>query len=213
MSQGLHIVKTGNREADNGRFAAPRQTGVQIAVLDVAECFADGVAAGGAGGNRGVVDTLKTGADGNGAGAHVGDHLRNVEHADPSGTLFQKLGELCVGGVETADAAAHDDADAVGVQIFKLGAAVLHCLQCGIHRILGEGVGAAKFFLIKAAQGIEIQNLGRHLHRQIGYVDVLDGTDPADTVFHIVPKGFLVVSDGADHTDTGNDYSIHLAAS
>ncbi len=89
--KSAHIVEAGHGKARHGGFCAARNTGVQITVFNLAEGFAHCMGGRGAGGDRGEVCPLESGADGDISSGHIADHHGDKKDGDPLGALFKEL--------------------------------------------------------------------------------------------------------------------------
>ena len=167
MGQRFHVVEPGNGKFRNRRFRPAGYTSVQIAVPDCMESLTHRVGGGRTSRHRGVIDPLKAIPHGDRTSRHIDDHHRDKKYRDPAAALFQEAGIFLLDGLEPADPAACDHADAVRVQILEPGAAVLHCLDGSRDCILIITVGTAQLLLLEIIQRVEVLHFGRHRHLTI----------------------------------------------
>ena len=100
----------------DGGFGAAGDHGVGVAALDDAEGVADGVGGGGAGGGGGLVGAARAVVDGDVAGGEVDDGAGDEEGRDLARAAGEQVDVLALDDVESADAGADVDADAVVVR-------------------------------------------------------------------------------------------------
>src|SRR5258708_7197809 len=91
-------------------FRAARYHDIRVAPLDRPQRVADGIARRGAGGRNGRIGTAQLEVNRDRAAGIVGNHLGNDEGADPARTTLNKAAVLLFKLVESADAAAENDA-------------------------------------------------------------------------------------------------------
>ncbi len=116
----VHGAEGGDADRRDAALGAAGEHRDGVAAPDHLGRLADGVGAGGAGGDGGEVRPARVDLDRDVAGGDVGDELRDEEGADAVRALVEEHLELVVAGVQPADARADDHADVVGVLLGDL---------------------------------------------------------------------------------------------
>ena len=153
---GLVVARESARMAANpptesavtAASAAAGNHRVRIAVQDHAHRVADGIGAGGAGRRRGRNRPLRAVANADLPGRHVHDGRGNKERRDLARAALQQVGVLALDDLESADAGADENADAVGVLRRNLQARLRHrLLRCRKGKV-NEAPHLARFFFV-----------------------------------------------------------------
>src|SRR6185312_1223778 len=190
--------------------------------VGVVECYqtggiADGVRAGGAGGDDRVVRAFEAKIDGSVTGNEVDQATGDEERRDTPRPLFLQDDGCFADAFETADAGAHQDAGTVAIFLrLRLPAGILH-------RLFGRGdaegdeiINPALLLGIEPQIGIErpvgaiaARNLRGDLGRQIAGVEVLDFARAALAFEDARPSFFDAAGERRDHTKASDNDPTH----
>ena len=200
-----------------GTLGAAGHHDVGIAQRDEARCVADGVRAGGAGGDDGVVRTLEVVLDRDVAGGKIDQPAGNEERRDaPRALLLQE--DRGVGDArEAADARADQDAGRL-LLLGRIGlpARVGHGLVGGGHGVDDEVVDLALLLGLHPVVGIELavdggasRDEAGDLAGEIGDVELLDAARTALAGKEIAPRRLDAATDWSDQTKARDDDAAH----
>ena len=152
----VHVVERSVAEADVAVLGPARDSRVKVAVLYRAESLADRLRAACAGCGDAEVASLEAGAYSHFSCGHVAYHLCYGENSHALVALVVVVLHFLFGGVDSADTAADDHADAVGVDVPEVGARVLQSLHCAVYRVLNDDVVAAELLFIEILGRVEV---------------------------------------------------------
>ncbi len=198
--------KAGHADRAHGRLAAAGEHHLGVAVADDARRVADGVGAGGAGGNGGAQRALGAQLERDVRRAHVGDHHRHEQRVHAVRALGEELVDLGVQRLQAADAAADHRPDPV-----RLGAGV----ELGVggrqlggrDRVPREEVEPPHLALVDEVLGVEVLDLGGDVHLVVAGVEARDRPDARLAGDEPPPERVDVVAQRRDHAETGDDDS------
>ena len=152
---------------------------VGIAMLNDAEGIADRVGAGGAGRGRRFVRALGSEPHRDVAGGEVDDGGGNEEGRDLARAAFEKRFVLALDHVESADAGADVNADALGIFGRDLELRHLHGFIRRGDREVDEAAHFLDFFFLDEIQRIEVADFGGDLAGKGGSIERGDAADAA----------------------------------
>ncbi len=152
-------AKPADAQRCDGGFGAAGDHGVGIAALDDAEGIANGVRRGGAGGCGGFVGSARAVLDGDVAGSEVDDGAGDEEGRDLARATGEQVGVLALDDIESTDAGADVDADAVAIFFGDLEAGVGHRLGRRGQGEVDEAAHLAGLFLFHEEQRVKVLDL------------------------------------------------------
>ena len=199
-------------EAGHERFVARglRTAGehhVGVAAPDRLPGLADGVAAGGAGGDDAEVRALRTEEDGDHTRGQVADRHRDQERRHAVRALLAHQQNLIGEGPDAADAGADDDAGPFGQLPFEAGRqpGLIHGLAGGDERELDVAVVAALLLAVEDRGWVEVLDLGGDPGRKARRIELRDGADARAAGDHRLPRRRHVESERCDGAHAGDD--------
>ena len=146
VESALQAAKPGDRQTADRRLGAAGDHHVGIAELDQAAGVADGVGAGRAGGDHGMVGAAQLVADRDLAGGEIDQAAGNEERADPARAAVAQRDRRLVDALQAADARADQNAGGDLVVVgFGMPAGVVEGLVGGRHRVDDERIDLADF--------------------------------------------------------------------
>ena len=176
----------------------------RVAAADRLERRADGVGAGGAGGDGVVVRAARAEADRDLAGGHVGNEGGDEERRDAPRALLEQHLELFLEPGEPAHARPNHRADLVGCRGDVEARLFERVLRRG-NRELDEAVHAPRFLALDEVAGIEVRNLARDARLEVRGLAERDGADPVFATEERVPGGLPADAECGHHADAGHD--------
>ena len=177
--KGAHGGESANSHGSNGGFGAAGDHDIGIAALDDTEGIADGVGAGGAGGSGGFVRALGAEAHGNVSGGEIDDGGGNEEGGNLARSAFEERRMLALDHVESADAGADVNADALGIFWRDLKPGHLHGFVGGGDGEVDEAAHLLDFFFLDELKRVEVMDLGGDLTGKGGRVESGNAADTA----------------------------------
>ena len=211
-SQCLHGAEAAQCEFGNGGFAAAAEANVQIAVLDLAERFANGVGRRCTGSGGAEVVAAEAGADRYLSGSHVADHHGHEERRDPSRSLCTILIVFFFDSADAADAAADNGAYTIRIHILEVRACVLQRLNRRCHGDLGKAFHVANVLAFKIFCGVEIADNAGNADTQFGGVKAVDLGNTQCSLFYVFPELFYGAAQRVYRTQSGDYYSFHISS-
>lgn len=178
--EGFHRGKTAHAQSADCAFRAAGNHYVRVAVFDQSGGIADGVRAGGTGGNHPVARAAVAFEDGNVSGNQVDQRTGDKERVDFARAAFDYgfAGDLDAG--QSADAGADVHADAVFVEVFHIvQARIGDCLQCGGNAVVDEYVHPARFFRADVLSDVETAHFAGDTAVDVGCVKAGNRADAA----------------------------------
>ncbi len=137
--------------------------------------------------------------------AEFRDHHGYQEGAHPSGAAFQVDFDLLEHSRGTADAGAHNAANAQAVLVADLHAAIRDGLLGRSQRQLGEAVHVARFAVSEHLFAVETFDLGGYLAFLLSGVEQRDRPGAGGAGKDARPGGLNVQAQGADATQAGDN--------
>ena len=199
------------READ-GRHALLRAAGqgrVDVAVPDVAHGRADGVSAGGTGGDHVEALAAQPVADGQVAGGDVADHRGDEQRAHALRPLLGQREEAALQLVDAADARAEHACDARGVLGLKIEPRLRDGLVGRHDGVLHETFEATGLlFRDPVLSRIEVAHLGRDPHVVVGRVEARHRADAALLAHDGAPQRICAHAGGRHRAHAGDDHAM-----
>ena len=209
--ESLHVGETGETQRGNGRFCPARHHGLGIAALDDARGLADGMVAGGAGGGDREVGSLETVPHRHHPRTHVDDQHRNQERRDAPRSLFQKLDLVGLGGLQTSDAAADQNAHLGRIEVrHPVEPALGHRLNGGGDRKVDIGIGAFDILLGHPGGRIEVLDLGGDPNGEGADIELGDQAASGFSGGQTFPERINPGSDGSHGSHSCDDNSFGL---
>ncbi len=177
----LHRCKPGHGQRRNGGLGATRNHHVGHPIADEIKRVAHRMCTGGAGRDCSVVGPLGPILHRDEAWCYVRDEHRDEEWGDSFSTPIEVHLMLLFQGRDAADPAPGDHAEAVRRDIGRYPQSrTLHGLGRGGEREVREAIGPLHFLPVQVVRGVEVLDLGRETHRQVGRVEGRDGGTAAD---------------------------------
>src|SRR5690554_222838 len=205
--------KAGQRQAVDAAFSAAGDHDVSIAQGDQPGGIANGVGAGGTGGNDGMIGALEPKANRHMTRGQVDQATGDEEGADATRPLFMQNDRGVVNAADATNARA--DQDACAFLIFLgpgLNAGILNSLGCRRHRIDDEWVNLALFLdvhpLIWIVLAIGVVAEGQAMSDLTGDIVHLELVNAPGTTFagqNIGPSGFNSATEGRYKPHPGDD--------
>ena len=203
--QSAHGGEAAHGQGSDGGLGAAGEHHLGVAVPDVAEGVAHGVAAAGAGGHRADAHTVQMHPDGNLSRSHIGDGHGDEEGGD----LVKAPAVACLaGGLDggnAADAAGDGHAAPAGVLLLQIQSAVGHRFHRRGDSKLSEAVHPPGLLAIQSHGGVKVLHLGGQRDLLIAVVIQGDGGNAAHAVLDGLPAFGSGVSQGSDRADAGDD--------
>ena len=204
-------IETADAEFLDGGFRAAGQHDVRVVAADDVIRLADGMAAGGAGGNDAEIRTFELITDRQLAGSHVADHPRDQKRGKPSGSVGGD-GSCSLGdGAEAAGSGGDETARPAGIDAARAEIAgdvrLMHRLVGGNDRELNETFQMASLFFGEIPAEIQVMDLTADPGLVPGSVEQSDRTDPAFARDQILPGLLHAVANTADCAAARNDNS------
>ena len=112
--------------------------------------------------------------------------------------------------MDTADADAENDADAVFVHLLQIPAAVLNGFHCSHESVLLVKVHLAGFLAVDELSCVEILHLAGEGSLELRGIEVCDRAGAADAFLNIFPSFGHRVAHGCQSTKAGNDHSFQF---
>ena len=184
-----HIAETGQRAVANRRFGAAGDHRVGLAVLQEVESEAQRVRRRRAGRNRRSIRALRSGANRNVAGGHVRDHHRNQKGADAIRAFFDQLAEFALPRRQTANAAADDHANALGVGLVNLETGLSQRFVGRHDRQMDETIHPARFLTVNVVFDIEVFDFAAETGRVARGIHERQRLDAVGPAFDAFPEG------------------------
>ncbi len=125
-----------------------------------------------------------------------------------SGPLVDQRAVLVFERFQSADAAAHEHAEAVAIHLLEVDAGIAHRAFRRGHRKVGEAIGPLVFLgIVEDRFRIEVAHLARDPAVVAGRIEARDLDDAAAAFEQVLPEGFEFVAQRRDDTHSGDDDS------
>src|SRR5947209_6896254 len=151
-----------------------------------------------AGSRDGGIGPAQAEMDGDIARGGVGNHLGDDEGADLAGPAVNVVGMLLLELIETANAAADNDAAAVRIFPAEVQAAVLNRRDRRYQGELSEAIEPAGHLGLESRLGIEVLHLAAEVNLEGGGVELFDAADAAPAGAERAPEFLDVRGEGVD---------------
>ena len=215
--QRLGGCEAGNGDAADGRFRTAGDHHVGIAEGNQPGRIADGVRAGGTGGDHGMVRPLEAVADRHVAGGEVDQATGNEERADPPRAAVAQRDRGFLDALQAADARADEHAGRhLIVMAHRMPAGVFQRLVGGGHRIDDERIDLAAFLRLHPVVGIELavrlgaaRQLAGDLAGQVANLEILDPGNAALAGEDRRPRDIDAAAKRRHHAHPGDDSPSH----
>ena len=153
-----------------------------------------------------MVRSLRSIADGEGAGSHVDNHHGDEERTDAVRALLEQLHALFFHCADAADAASDADADAVGIDNGAVAdvdseTCVLHGFVAGGDGVNAEIIETARLFFRHVRGDVEVFDFACDACFEVSRVKFCDRTDAAFAGNKRFPHGVDIVSDAGNRTN------------
>ena len=209
LRQRAEVREPGQADGRHGLFRAAGQRRVDVAVADVAHGRADGVRAGGAGGDHVQAFAAQPVADGEVARRDVADHRGDEQRAHALRTLLGQGEEAALQLVDAADAGAEHARDARGVLGLEVQARLRQRLVGSDDGVLHEALEPARLLLRDAVLGsVEIAHLGGDMNVVVGRVEARDRPDAAGAAHDRVPQRLHAHAGRRHRAHAGDDHAV-----
>ena len=206
VDRALAAAEAADGQGRHGGFGAAADHHVGIAVVDGAGAEADGVKAGGAGGDHGQVRALHAEHDGQVARDHVDDGAGDEERRNLARAALQEGAMGVFDHRQTADAGTDVHADAFGILRRHFQTRVLDGLDARRHAVMDESIHAARFFGGQILGDIEPLDLPGHLRGEAGGVEAGDVGDAGFAGEDVGPSLADTDADGRNDAQAGDNY-------
>jgi len=182
---------------------------VSVAILNGAEGITYCMSARGASRYGSVVWPFRVPLHRDNAGGDVGDEHRNEEWRDFAGAALAVDVVLLLEALETADAAADDDTDSVGVDAVRSvsESGIGHRLSRARDCVLGVLIGPLCFLPLHVVERVEPFHFRRKFHREIRCVELGDRCRARLSSDERLPGRRHIVADGGNGPHASDDDS------
>ena len=207
-AHGLFGAESGQPQGGDRSLGAAGDHDVGVIAGDHPAGLADGVTAGGAGGDDAHIGAAGPVTDGNVPGGDVGDHHGDHHGRDPAGPLFEEEPALAGDGLQTADAARNEDSDPCRIHVPPLAVdgepGLFHGLVRGGDGVVAKGVHPLGVFEVEVIADVEVPDLARDLSAVSARIETGYPAQSATAVDHRVPKGPDIIPGAGDHSAAGH---------
>src|SRR5258708_2070268 len=162
------------------------------------------MSAGGTGGGGGLVRSLGAVAHGDVPGCEVHDSCGNKEGGDFARAAFEQRNVFALDDIESADAGADVNPDALIVLRRNLQGRHFHGFIGGCDRQVNEAAHLFNFFFLDEVQRVEVLDLGGDLAGKLGGVEASDAPDATFAGNDGVPHLTGGVAHATDQADARN---------
>lgn len=206
----LHGIETTHACGTNGSLGTTGNDGVGLAQTDQVEGIGQGIAGRSTGRSRDIVRTVEAVHDGNLSGSDVGNHLRDEERIELRTVLLvlAVVHHLFLECLDTADAHAIDNTDAVFVLGFQVHAAVCYSLHGSNDGQLRIAVHLAGFLAVNICVDVEPLHFAGELRLELRGIEKGNRSSAALTSHEVLPSLLGVEAHGGHGTQSSYHYSF-----
>ena len=202
--EGAHDGEAAESELAEAGLAAASDHDVGLSAADHVGGLADGLGAGGAGGDDGGVVTEQAELHGDVGGGHVGEDARDEERVEPHPAAVDEFARALFEFRVAAAAVAEHDADPAAVEGVEVERGVLDGLARGGDGELGEAGHAAGGLAVHEVLRVEVADFAADRAGEAFDIEEGDGLDAAFAVNGAPPEGVDAVAERRERAHAGD---------